>query len=336
MLGSTAVLVGLLLVRAGYPGADAVAALFVAALVLVSAGRLMRNNVAVLMDTADEDAESLVRGAIESLSVDASLRRLRIREAGGRHFADVVVGVPADAGLAHGHAVASAIEAAIEERAARAATSSCTSSPTRISGRCASGRPRRRSACPTVREIHNVSALRVGEGTEFSLHLKVPAGMTLDAAHAIADDVEVAIREAVPSTARVLSHIEPLSEEASGLPVADGRVHEEDQRVREVVRELTGSEPRELRFRDTDQWSAGVPHARAAARDDARRRPHYAGLGGRRRAGVSRRSSSVVGDTEPGRSARLRRGDRARVDRAVLVERPVGADVASRARWYSR
>ena len=57
--GTTAVLVGLVLVRAGYHGADAVAALFVAALVLLAAARLMRRNVDVLMDRASADAQEL-------------------------------------------------------------------------------------------------------------------------------------------------------------------------------------------------------------------------------------------------------------------------------------
>ncbi len=253
MLGSTAVLIGLLLVRAGYPGADAIAALFVAVLVLISAGRLMRTNVAVLMDTAPGGAEDLARGAIESLDVGASLRRLRIREAGGRHFADVVVGVPADAGVAHGHAVASAIEEAIEDELPGSDVVVHVEPEGDVLGPLRQRATAAALSVPEVREIHNVSALRVGEGTEFSLHLKVPGGLTLDAAHAIADDVERAIREAVPSALRVLSHIEPLSEEGAGLPVVDGRVHEEDQRLRELVREMTGSEPRELRFRATEQ-----------------------------------------------------------------------------------
>jgi len=37
-----------------------------------------------------------------------------MREVGGVHFADVVIGMEPGAGLAHGHAVASAIEEAIE------------------------------------------------------------------------------------------------------------------------------------------------------------------------------------------------------------------------------
>ncbi|HTD58233.1 MAG TPA: cation transporter, partial [Solirubrobacteraceae bacterium] len=50
LIGSVAVLLGLVLVRAGYPDADSIAALLVAGLALFSAGRLMRSSVHALMD----------------------------------------------------------------------------------------------------------------------------------------------------------------------------------------------------------------------------------------------------------------------------------------------
>lgn len=113
LVGSVAVLAGLVLVRAGYPQADSIAGLLVAGLVLYSAGRLMRSNVRVLMDTASAPAEQTARAAIAGIDETVTLGRLRMRESGGRHFVDVVVGVEPDADLAHGHAVASAIEEAI-------------------------------------------------------------------------------------------------------------------------------------------------------------------------------------------------------------------------------
>ena len=113
LVGSVVVLIGLLLVRSGYPQADSIAALLVAGLVLFSAGRLMRGNVHVLMDTASAPAEQTARAAIAGIEETVTLGRLRMRESGGRHFVDVVVGVEPDADLAHGHAVASAIEEAI-------------------------------------------------------------------------------------------------------------------------------------------------------------------------------------------------------------------------------
>jgi cation diffusion facilitator family transporter len=50
LIGSVAVLIGLVLVRAGYPDADSIAALLVAGLAMFSAGRLMNNSVNALMD----------------------------------------------------------------------------------------------------------------------------------------------------------------------------------------------------------------------------------------------------------------------------------------------
>ncbi|MDQ3992455.1 MAG: cation diffusion facilitator family transporter, partial [Actinomycetota bacterium] len=63
LAGSSAVLVGLLLVRAGYPNADSLAALFVAVLVLLAAGRLVRSNVDVLMDRSPADAHEAAHRA---------------------------------------------------------------------------------------------------------------------------------------------------------------------------------------------------------------------------------------------------------------------------------
>ena len=114
LLGSTAVLIGLLLARAGWLEGDAVAALFVAALVLIAAYRLMRGNVDVLMDRVPADAEQAARAAIEQLEPGVQLRRLRMRQAAGRHFADVVIGVSPDAGVGQGHAAADAVEAAVQ------------------------------------------------------------------------------------------------------------------------------------------------------------------------------------------------------------------------------
>ena len=55
LAGTLAVLGGLAAARAGWPAGDSIAALFVAALVLLAAGRLMRTNVDVLMDRSPAD-----------------------------------------------------------------------------------------------------------------------------------------------------------------------------------------------------------------------------------------------------------------------------------------
>lgn len=252
MVGSGAVLMGLILVRAGYPGADSVAALLVAALVLFSAGRLMRGSVRVLMDSAPDAAQATAREAIESIQETVSLRRLRMREAGGRHFADVVVGVEPDAAVARGHAVASAIEEAIERELPGSDV------VVHVEPDAALGPLRQRAtaaalAVAEVREVHNVTALRVGRNTELALHMKVPGGLTLRAAHDISSAVEAAIRAAVPGVTRVQTHIEPLPDDSPTPTLREDGLRSERVAIDAVVLELTGRAPRELSFRRTGQ-----------------------------------------------------------------------------------
>ena len=104
---------GLLAVRAGWPAGDSVAALFVAFLVITAAMRLIRRNVDVLMDRAPADAVRAARAAIAALDPPVEVRRLRLREAAGRTFTDVVIGVSPGAAVGQGHAVADSVEAAV-------------------------------------------------------------------------------------------------------------------------------------------------------------------------------------------------------------------------------
>ena len=94
MAGTVAVLVGLLLVRAGVENADSVAALFVSALVLIAGAHLLRENINALMDSVPDADELAARRAVEALGPAIELRRLRMRQSAGRSFADVVIGVP--------------------------------------------------------------------------------------------------------------------------------------------------------------------------------------------------------------------------------------------------
>jgi len=250
LAGSLAVLAGLLLARAGYAEGDSVAALFVAVLVLVAAGRLIRRNVDVLMDRAPLEAEEAARTAIARLRPAVELRRLRMRQAAGRHFADVVIGVPPGAAVGQGHAAADAVEAAVQEAVPESDVVVHVEPVDE-----AAIRDRAQAAAtqvPRVREVHNVVVLEVGARTEVSLHLKLPGTLSLEEAHEVATEVEQAIVGSVPEVDAVQTHLEPLAEPVPGRAAAGAHVGRLTEAVARVVREATGSPPRELRFLRTD------------------------------------------------------------------------------------
>ena len=250
LVGSAAVLVGLLVARAGYPQADSLAALFVAVLVLIAAGRLMRRNVDVLMDRMPVEAERAARRAIDTLDPAVQLRRLRMRQAAGRHFADVVIGVSADAAVGQAHAAADAVEAAVHD-AVPGSDVVVHVEPVDE----AALRERVHAAAlsvPRVREVHNLRLLSVDGGLQVALHLKLPGELSLEEAHAVASSVEQAISAAVPEVDSVQTHLEPLREPGAGTAPAAADVQADTEAVRRVVREETGTEPRELRFLETD------------------------------------------------------------------------------------
>jgi len=248
LAGSGAVLFGLLLVRAGYARADSAAALFVAALVLVAAARLMKRNVDVLMDRVPAAAEEAAREAIAGIEPAVSLGRLRMRQAGSRQFADVVITVPPGAAVGQGHAAADRVEEALHD----ALPGSDVVVHVEPEEDEAAIRDRAHAAAlgvPGVREVHNVSVLNVGRRTEVSLHLKLPGELRLEQAHEVANQVEQAIAAAVPEVDSVQTHLEPLAEAGEGRRMADDSAQRDA--VLRIVREITGHEPRELRFLDT-------------------------------------------------------------------------------------
>ena len=247
LLGTLAVFGGLLAVHAGWPAGDSLAALFVAFLVVTAAARLIRRNVDVLMDRAPVDAVRAARAAIATLDPPVEVRRLRLREAAGRTFTDVVIGVSPGAAVAQGHAVADRVEEAVQG----ALPGSDVVVHVEPAGEEAALRERVRESAMSVsrvREIHNLSVIELPDGVDVSLHLKLPGELPLDEAHAIAEEVERAIIEGVPEVVEVQSHLEPLLEPAAGRESYD-----DPAEIERLVRETTGSPPRAVRFLHTDE-----------------------------------------------------------------------------------
>jgi cation diffusion facilitator family transporter len=246
MVGSISVLAGLIAVRAGFEQGDAFAALIVAAIIFGAATRLIFENAQVLMDKVPVEAESRARRAIEALDADVEVRRLRLRESGGRYFADVVVGVPPGRAVVEGHAAADEIEDAIE----RALPNSDV---------VVHVEPRRRGldlrdrvlavalADPLVREAHDITIFEHERGrVSVSLHLKLPDDLALAEAHEVAERVEAGIA-AEPGVADVQTHLEPLERPLHSAGVERPSDRDVADAVSRFARNHTGRPARSVR-----------------------------------------------------------------------------------------
>lgn len=250
MAGSLAVLIGLVAVSAGFHQGDSLAALLVAAIIFAAGARLIIENARVLMDTTPAEAHARAHLAITDLDDDIELRRLRVRESGGRYLADAVVSVPPGQAAVAGHGIADRIEAAV-----RAALPD--------SDVLVHLEPRRENldlrdlalaaalAEPLVRDVHDIAIYKHSGRASVALHLKLEPDVPLAEAHTVAERVEAAIR-ASPEVDDVHTHLEPLERPLAAHDERESSDEAERTRITQLVIERTGRPPLELRLLHTD------------------------------------------------------------------------------------
>jgi cation diffusion facilitator family transporter len=247
--GSVAVLVGLIAVRSGFRDGDAISALIVAGFIFTAAGRLIFENAQVLMDTAPANAQAAARDAIlAALSPEIELDRLRVRESGGRYFADVVVAIPPGRAVVEGHAAANEVEDAIEQ----VLPNSDVVVHVEPQQRGLTLRDRVLAIAlsePAVSEAHDITIFDHGDQRSVSLHLKLPADSSLAAAHEISERVEEAIR-GLPTVSDVRTHLEPLEHPIAADPSSGDDARALDT-IKRVVQRYAHTPARQLRLLPT-------------------------------------------------------------------------------------
>jgi cation diffusion facilitator family transporter len=253
MMASLSVLAGLLAVRAGFDQGDSIASLLVAAIIFSASARLIYENARVLMDTSPADAYDLAQGAINDLGEDIDLRRLRIRESGGRYFADAVVAVPPGQPVVAGEGTAETIAAAVER--ALPHTDIVVHLEPRREGLDVRDRALAVAlAEPLVRDVHDISIYNHGGRKSVSLHLKMQPDVRLRVAHEVAERVEARLREE-PDVEDVHTHLEPLEQPVAARDETTSSDDADRRRITDLVVRRSSQPPRELRLLHTD---AGV------------------------------------------------------------------------------
>jgi divalent metal cation (Fe/Co/Zn/Cd) transporter len=192
------------------------------------------------MDRAPSGLTGLVERVVRSVAGVAEVRSVRVREAGGESFADVVIGVSRLDGIEQMHETSDRVEQAVRESLGRAQVQVHVE-PAAL----AEERPNERVAAaamrvPGVVEAHNITVLEDSAGRAVTLHVRLPEDATLRQA---AQAVERLKREILAEVgiARVYAHVEPSAPDAQ--PAHDVSATEPDVRGRAeaAVRSVAGT-----------------------------------------------------------------------------------------------
>lgn len=217
MASSTAVLVGLFGIRAGYEWADSAAAVVVALFVCLAGWRLGRRTIDTLTDAAPEGVAERMSAIARQVRNVVSVERVRAREVGATIFGDIEVGASRTLPLDRVAALKSEITTAVTAALPRAQVS-VNVIPRALDSETVMERvmviARNRGVA-----VHHVTVQAIGDRLSISLDLEIDGGLSFAAAHDIADGLEAAIRDEFGPTAEVETHIEPM--QTTGLAGRD-------------------------------------------------------------------------------------------------------------------
>jgi cation diffusion facilitator family transporter len=214
---SLAVLVGLGGVAAGFPLADAAAALAVSILICVAGWRLGRRTIDTLTDTAPPGIADRIARIARRIGGVVEVERVRAREVGNRLFVDLVLGVSRALPLDRVAALKEEIERAIRRELPKAEVTVATE-PRALDDESMLDRIMviaRNQGCA----VHHVTVHDLRDKLAISLDLEVDGTLSLAQAHAIADALEAAIHAELGADTEVETHIEPL--QAGGIAGRD-------------------------------------------------------------------------------------------------------------------
>ncbi len=223
-------------VRAGIERADAIGGLIVAAAVSVAAIRLGRRSVDVLMDRAPEAPLRAISDAASHAQGVAETRRVRVRTAGRKLFADVTVAAGRTSSLERAHDIAEAVEKEIE-RVVPGADVVVHVEPMTAESGLVERVYAAASRVPGTHEVHNVNVHSFDDGAGLQLHVtlhaKVSPGTSIQSAHELSEAIERAVVAELEPGTRVDTHIEPLEPTSKGTVVTGTRA--------DIVRSVTAA-----------------------------------------------------------------------------------------------
>jgi cation diffusion facilitator family transporter len=193
--------------------ADSVAALGVAAIVVWVSLQLGKKTVDDLLDSVPKGMQEQVEAAVRAVPGVAEVRQVRLRRSGPEVFADVTLAVIRAAAFEQTHDIANQAEAAVRSIFPKAdvvvhvepAIPSDEDVTTKV----------RLLAARHGLGAHGIRIYEENRQRWLELHLEVNESLLLEEAHRQASEFEQALREAIPSLERIVTHLEPAGDSAA-------------------------------------------------------------------------------------------------------------------------
>lgn len=192
--------------------ADAVAALGVSGIVLWAGFRLARETVDALLDRAPEELSAQVQTYIDHVKDVTEMRRVRVRRAGNKLFADVIIGAPRTFTFEQIHELTERVEHAVMNGVR-------TIFPQGEVDIVVHVEPTPSPTETVTEQIHYLAELQgvhahdihvreVGDELEADFDVEVQSDMDLSDAHAVATSLEQAVMQNNKHLRRVTTHLE--------------------------------------------------------------------------------------------------------------------------------
>ncbi|KYH00517.1 cation-efflux pump [Bradyrhizobium sp. DOA1] len=262
VMGSCAVIVGLILAGLGFWWGDAAAAAAVAVMIAALGLRMAGSTVQTLVDRAPEGAHEKATAAIRSVPGVIDVERLRVRMVGATTFIDTIAKVPRTYPIDRVEEIKHAAELAVSKTFGDADLT-FTAVPVARNNETVRDRIMviaRNSGLA----IHHVTVHDLGAKLIVSIDLEVDGEMRLDSAHDVANTLERNIKEEFEDV-EVDVHIEPLEPE---LPFGIDAPAERVQIIAAALAEFAGEgeihDIHNVRVRNTDAGEIVNFHCRAA------------------------------------------------------------------------
>jgi cation diffusion facilitator family transporter len=192
--------------------ADAVAALGVSAIVIWVSLRLARETIDALLDSSPGELLTRIRARIERIGEVTELRRMRIRRAGNKFFADIIIAAPRTLSFEQIHELSDTIESEAREEVRTIFAQGDGDIVVHVEP----------IASPTESVIdqihylaerqgvhaHDIHIREVGDKLEADFDVEVQGDMDLENAHSVATQLEKAVLEHNQRLGRVTTHLE--------------------------------------------------------------------------------------------------------------------------------